>query len=304
MSHWLDDAARGLSEGRFTRRAVLRRGGAVAGGALLASVTGPMRPLTRASAAAPPGVPCPDFNKPCFSPDVCCGGVSCCTPEKTCCGRECLRSGEECCHGLHPYHPKFERCCPRKPGGPPPHSCFNDEPCCGADCCSKGEQCCNSGKLAYCAPKGKCCPEGQHRVTCGGRAKSMCCPEGEYCCGGTCCKPSNCHNGKCARYTCGVNGQTGTCPPGQQCYDYIDGTSGFCCAGGTPGPLRCCSHGHNGFLCPLPYSCSPTGVCRGGPDSGGCVDTSTNTCLCPGGGTPNPCFCCGQPDCASAPGCR
>lgn len=35
VSHWLDEAAHGLSEGRYSRRQVLRRGGAAAGGALL-----------------------------------------------------------------------------------------------------------------------------------------------------------------------------------------------------------------------------------------------------------------------------
>src|SRR5581483_7060840 len=41
VSHWFDDAARGLSEGRVTRRAVLRRGGAVAAGTLVGSLTLP-----------------------------------------------------------------------------------------------------------------------------------------------------------------------------------------------------------------------------------------------------------------------
>jgi hypothetical protein len=76
LSHWLDDAARGLSEGRYNRRQVLRRGGAVAAGTLAASVTGPLAALTRATAAAA-GVPCPDFNSPCLSPDTCCGGQFC-----------------------------------------------------------------------------------------------------------------------------------------------------------------------------------------------------------------------------------
>ena len=38
MSHWLDDAARGLAEGRYSRRRVLRRAGGVAVGVLLGSV--------------------------------------------------------------------------------------------------------------------------------------------------------------------------------------------------------------------------------------------------------------------------
>ena len=319
MSHWFDDAARGLSEGRVTRRAVLRRGGAVAGGALLASVTGPLRSMPHASAATPSGVPCPDFNAPCSAPDVCCGGEHCCNSttefccggsciprrpgvgcchnstydpsiekccpqgggpfghacfkDEECCGTsECCKKGEFCCGGSciprrpgvgcchnSTYDPSIEKCCPQG-GGPFGHACFKDEECCGtSECCKKGEQCCNSGKVRYCAPKGHCCPKGQHRVTCG-TGKGLCCPEGEYCCGGQCCKTGACHNGKCG----------GKCPPGQQmCFgkcgcpsdakccdkgDCAGATGQFVCCGVTTGAFvragnACCVGGKPGQLC-------------------------------------------------------
>jgi hypothetical protein len=141
VSHWLDDAARGLAEGTFTRRAVLRRSGTVAGGALLASVTGPLAAFTPAARAAG----CP--NLPCQPPDVCCGGNTCCNSNThTCCEGLCLEDGGPVgCRAGRAYA----------------RSAVTSE------CCKKGEQCCNSGKLSYCAPKGRCCPKGQHRVTCG-----------------------------------------------------------------------------------------------------------------------------------------
>ena len=45
MSHWLDDAARGMTEGRYSRRGVLARGGRVAIGAALSPVV--VEQLTR-----------------------------------------------------------------------------------------------------------------------------------------------------------------------------------------------------------------------------------------------------------------
>ena len=369
MSHWLDDAARGLSDGKLTRRAVLRRGGAVAGGALFASVTSPMRPLTRASAAAGTGVPCPDV--PCQPPDVCCAGARgvahccnsathfccegvcledgdprtgcchgqlyhrrsdiccpevgarrytcrkgeeccgtkyCCTQgerccgdqccDGQCCGSECMQGPQECCHGLRTYVPSFQTCCPRKPGGPPPHTCVTGEECCGAGCCKKGEQCCNSGKLAYCAPKGKCCPKGQHRVTCGKGKKALCCPEGEYCCGGKCCNPSDCHNGVCSKGNCGG----APCPRGEACCNPAMGScvtpypAGGSCIGdcdGKPGQtIFCCPNGGSdacGGNPQFPGDGHP--ACRGGQagcvcskgsfcPQGGCCDVSGN-CLNP-----------------------
>jgi hypothetical protein len=261
VSHWFDDAARGLSEGRVTRRAVLRRGGAVAGGALLASVTGPLGLMTHANAATASGVPCPGSDAACLAPDVCCGGKHCCNSTmQFCCGGSCIprRPGTGCCHDST-YDPSEEKCCPQG-SGPLGHACFKNEECCGtSECCKKGEQCCNSGKLRYCAPKGHCCPKGQHRVTCGA-GKGLCCPEGEFCCGGQCCKTGDCHEGKCG----------GKCPPGQQmCFgkcgcpsdakccdkgDCAGATGQFVCCGVTTGAFvragnACCVGGKPGQLC-------------------------------------------------------
>jgi hypothetical protein len=293
VSHWFDDAARGLSEGRVTRRAVLRRGGAVAGGALLASVTRPLGVVTRASAAPRPSVPCPDVNARCSAPDVCCGGKQCCnSTTEFCCGGSCIRRrpGVGCCHD-RTYDPGVEKCCPQGVG----HACFKDEECCGtSECCKKGQQCCNSGKLRYCAPTGHCCPKGQHRVTCG-TGKVLCCPEGEFCCGGQCCKTGECHDGKCG----------GKCPPGQQmCFgkcgcpsdakccdkgDCVGATGQFVCCAVTTGSFvragnACCVGGKPGQLCGgvccLQNCCGPTGFevcCAPGQ---GCCDANGACVAC------------------------
>ena len=359
MSHWLDDAARGLSEGRYNRRQVLARGGTVAGGALVASVTGPIGTLTRATAATLGGVPCPDFNSPCLFPDTCCGGHKCCDhTTEFCCGGSCIERapgevgcchdstydprtdkccphaekgnasghacskhekccGERaccdhrtefccggscierapgevgCCHDST-YDPRTDKCCPHaEKGNASGHACSKHEKCCGAtECCKKGEQCCSSGKLAYCARKGHCCPKGQHRVTCGG-GKHLCCPEDEYCCGGTCCKsgqcanghccatgqtpcgtgtsatccnPSDCNNGVCGQGACSPSHPTGSCPSGQTCCGGYCCPSGFCeggqCGGrcapycGQPGaPTAPCGGSTNG-CCPVGQCCS------------------------------------------------
>lgn len=332
MSHWLDDVARGFSEGSFSRREVLRRGGAVAGGALLASVTGPVGTLTRASAATGPVVPCPDLNSPCSPPDVCCGGEKCidlteahccphgthdCFNDETCCGDGnccakdefccgdsfCLRRAGEtgCCHGAT-YNVKISHCCPHGR-----HSCFNGEKCCGAtECCKKHEQCCNSGRLAYCAPKGHCCPKGKHRVSCSG-GKHLCCPEGEDCCGGVCCKPGNCQDGKCQ--ACNP-----ACQSGQQCCPgpWYGGTPNFCCEDNQ----TCCHYcgcQNPGFLC-CPGDCiggttDPTGshtgaggqyVCCGQTgESGWCgyFSGATGAACCLGG--KKGCVCTGTGTCCA-----
>ena len=296
MSHWLDDAARGLAEGTHSRRDVLRRGGAIAGGAMLVSVTGPLGTLRRAKATTVATAPCPDFACPTF--DICCGGHTCCNPmTHFCCGESCIPRdrGVGCCHD-RAYDPGVEKCCPESTPGAHGHACGKYEECCGAtECCKEGEQCCNSGKLRYCAPKGKCCPKGQHRVTCGGTAKRICCPEGEYCCGGKCCKPADCHNGKCG----------GKCPPGQQmCFgkcgcpsdakccdkgDCVGATGQFVCCGVTTGSFvragnACCVGGKPGTLCGgvccLQSCCGATGFevcCEPGQ---GCCDANGACVAC------------------------
>jgi hypothetical protein len=301
MAHWLDEAAAGLSEGRYNRRQILRRSGAAAGGALLASVTWPI--TARAA-----GVPCPDFDSPCFSPDICCGDT-------------CLKPSSHlgCCHGST-YDPREEKCCPHGK-----QACFNDETCCGQDrCCAHNEICCGdtcfkpSSHLGCChdstydpreekcCPHGKqacfndetccgqreCCSKGHHCVTCGS-GKKLCCPDGEYCCNGVCCKPKDCKHGVCVGGNCGGS----RCPPGQACcnprvgscvtlapagdwhlgnYDGAPNENVFCCPGGSggtcgnnPGESHPACQGGNfgcvcssGTFCPVGGCCDIFGACK------------------------------------------
>jgi hypothetical protein len=299
MGHWLDDAARKLADDQQSRRELLKRSGAVAGGAVLASLG-----IAPRVARAATGVPCPDFDTPCFSPDICCDD-SCITPDErlgcchdstydphdehccakashdrghacfndeTCCGTDdCCKHDEVCCDGtcLKPdkhlgccndstYDPHSEKCChyADKDSG---HACFKDEECCGAtECCKHDEDCCSSGKLAYCAPKGHCCPHGQHRVECGHGEAALCCPEGEYCCNGGCAKPEEC---------CG----TGVCPKGSHCCHGKQCCTGPCCKiSCCVGKTDQCCHNNNGCCGPKDICC-PGGCCIYGCDGDGCA---------------------------------
>ncbi len=402
MSHWLDDAARGLAQGTHSRREVLRRGGTVAAGAMFTSISAPIGAL---AAAATGGTRCPDGhhcggNTTCCKHDccdtateLCCGGgcksanpktehccenkifpksVTCCRhpyrdeagklcgSHEECCdgdccehcckwqktkvskknasyGQCCKEPTPKCCEG-HAYCCKAdEKCCgytdPDGSKGTGGSCCAKDVECCGpynTICCDKGQTCCGKGtdSAACCNPtdcvNDLCCPnpfnfesdapDTSGSVGCNGQ----CCKPGDICCGtgttATCCNPSNCNNGTCGTATC-PSGSNADCPPGtctlggdpnrQCCFAYGDGTFGYCCSSNA----QCSSYGHNGFTCPPPYSGAGNGICfpggGAGPDNtGGCWDSSTNTCTCPGGGTPNPCFCCGQPYCGTAPGCN
>jgi hypothetical protein len=243
---------------------------------------------------------------------TCCGGKRCDKATHFCCEGECLeRSGRiGCCHDR--LYDRFTQiCCPQAGRGG--HKCNKGEECCGKSaccrrgeaccgnsaCCKKGEQCCNSGRLRYCAPKGRCCPKGQHRVTCG-TGKHLCCPEDEYCCGGKCCKTGDCHNGVCKRGC----GPFGTCPNGQaccgeggpneHCYDYA---TTQCCAPycGDPGapapcgsptlanpfagccpPGQCCTDCFNSTGVARRPMCCPESV-QGKPVFGCCGNTCCNT---------------------------
>ena len=308
MSHWLDDAARGLSEGRVTRRAVLRRGSAVAAGTLVGSLALPgwtfaqSRPC-RSEQDCPTGAECCE-GKCCDTAERCCDGMCVSRSESELCGNTCcdLTEGEECCDG--DCCVGDEVCCGgrgRRFCSPidktkhcGTHCCGDGQTCCGEGCCRRTEQCCHSGKLAYCAPKGHCCGKGKHRVACG-RGKHLCCPEDEHCCGGTCCKPADCHNGKCG----------GKCPPGQQrCFgkcgcpsdakccdkgDCVGATGQFVCCGVTTGSFvragnACCVGGKPGTLCGgvccLQNCCGATGFevcCEPGQ---GCCDANGACVAC------------------------
>jgi hypothetical protein len=281
VSHWLDDAARGLSEGRYSRRHVIKRGSAVAAGALVGSLAGPGRAFAQAR-------PC-DSGGQCPSGE-CCSGL-CCFSDELCCIDECRskeyfhRCGEKCCSVYHKCCPgghcclKDRECCVGRAG----HDCCReDELCCNGDCrpkeyfhrcgdtcCSVYDECCHSGTLAYCAPKGHCCGKGKHRVKCGS-GKHLCCPEGEYCCGGKCCKPEDCQNGVCtgggSKSTCVEN-----CPPGAKC---CPGS----CTNPTDGTTVCCQPtptSPNGIVgaCSAQYGQTGSG-CQGGAFGCICADGS------------------------------
>jgi hypothetical protein len=302
LSNWLDDAARRLANGGVSRRDLLKRSGAVAGGALLGSVAVPGGAAARRGA----GVPCPDFDSPCLPPDICCGGDACITPS--------ARLG--CCHGST-YDPHIEHCC-AKAERDQGHACFNDESCCGTDdCCKRDEVCCSgrclkpSKRLGCChgstydphiencchdatAGQGhacfndeqccgatECCKHGQECCSSGTLAycapKGHCCPHGQHRveCGhgkGSLCCPEGeyCCNGGCAKpdQCCG----TGVCPPGSHCCHGKQCCTGpcckiSCCVGATD---QCC-HNNNG-CCGAKDICCPQGCCiYGCTADGGCA---------------------------------
>jgi hypothetical protein len=101
LSGWLDDAARGLSEGRYNRRQVLQRGGKVAA----ATVVGVSRLSPESAGASQPHAKkCGRYDVKCSSGERCCGGV-CCHPAQchndVChngCHKGSQRCDGECCH--------------------------------------------------------------------------------------------------------------------------------------------------------------------------------------------------------------
>ena len=286
MSHWLDDAARGLADGRYSRRQVLRRGGTVAGSLVMASVSGSLGGLVL-PAVASGAVTCAGRHAPCKAGERCCVGVDVeevcyhpsidqcceengvkkgvCSRKKECCGHECCDPDNETCCGGRCVSKSSDVVCCRKDAHDPGEACHEGESedglpvekCChfsgtGYDpreqvCCGSGvgetksEECCQSGRLSYCAPKGQCCPKGEHRVTCSGDfTTDMCCPEDEYCCGGTCCRPQDCHNGVCGTVAC-PDDPTHRCPSGKFCC-FLPGQSGDCCDYNN-GNYACCTCG-------------------------------------------------------------
>lgn len=295
----------------MSRRTVLRRGAGVAAGGLIATMARPVAALAgqrkcgqgtydTASQQCCPGVSTP--RHPCNLKQKCCG-TNCCNPDQTCHDEtnDCCNPGQKYCGVAGQgdpgcYTPSTHKCCegfdvahsgqigvagllPDLPGS----RCPNERNCCGLDCCKKGEFCC-----AY-----ECKTEKDHEECDDGK---QCCGPDQMCCGEkTCCNPSDCKDGVCSG-TCGANGKTGTCPNNGLCMEFLDGTSGYCCD--IPAGASCGSREHIGFTCPAP-SVAGTGICMppdsdGGTD--GCIDQGTATCSCPGGGTPNPCFCCGNPE--------
>jgi len=194
VSHWLDDAARGLADGSHNRREVLRRGGAIAASTLLGSAVSPLRAFASSRPCTPASCPdgiccegrclvtgilgcchdriyarlsktcCPEApaggGHTCLDGEECCGKTKCCTGEQLCCDGRCLpgpRTRVGCCHGAT-YDKRAEECCPEQPRGALEfHVCLKDEECCGEKECCRGEQLCCDGR---------CLPGPRTRVGC------------------------------------------------------------------------------------------------------------------------------------------
>jgi hypothetical protein len=297
VSHWLDDAARGLAEGTHTRRTVLQRGGAVAAGALVASVPGVslLTPNTawaktrpRQQKCKPGKVDCPDGGC-CPHGSECCGPKHCtnpgyhcchdqgeygqCPPDRLCCGHKCC-GPDQCCHpgggGIAPgcYDNAGEH---TKRCGKDGHCCSKHNVCCDDVCCAHGEKCCPDG--------GGCCHE--HDTCCG----DHCCKKGQECCGGACCESSKCHNNVCVCQT-DSDCITGRCCNGHCCPDASDDCcNGTCCSAGS-----CCSDGTcctEGICCGGTTCCNANDCCNGQCCSAGdvCCGTGTSATCC----SPNAC---------------
>jgi len=290
VSHWLDDAARGLSDGRFSRRQVLRRGGAVAVGTLAASVTGPMGALTSAASAglrAGGQHKCRDgHGHTCQTGQTCCGIKHCCdSRSEQCCGGECISKALVCCkpgavvaEGVGAFGCKrHDVCCDTESHAecydPSSHQCCRShgqvrickhytEQCCEKACCDKkagekccdGTTCCNKGKGETCC-NGKCCDSAH--MCCGGE----CCDLGD-CFGTTCCNPvgNSAHDGK---RSVGCGGQC--CAPGALC------CSGTCCAAGDTCVNGLCTPGRCAPYCGQPGA--STAPCGSTNDARGCCPT-------------------------------
>jgi hypothetical protein len=299
VSHWLDDTARNLAEGRYNRRQVLRRGGAVLAGGLVGTLASPLQAFGRSRTTArrcgvhtcKPGQACCD-DEYCYDPAThkCCGKGNICARGDSCCGNHCCHAGanEHCCGGevccrkgqtccgipgsvANPVGccDAGRHCCHSTVGGEVVFGCCPDRTtCCGKHCCDSATQKCCGGRC-YDPVTDKCCGETicpMHRNCCGDK----CCQFHLVCCGGTCCHKANCHNNVC-RTTPKPKNQL--CPEG---YTFCNNTpngphccpkGSFCCTT-TPGvcytkPQACC---HNKAIYdPKVTFCCPNGhVCLHG----------------------------------------
>ena len=293
MSHWLDDAARGLAEGSHSRREVLRRGGAVAAGALFGSVTGSLAAFTPVALAAG----CTNF--PCLPPEQCCHDRECWNPKsEQCCpdGHTCKKVGETCCKN---------DCCDNA-----------HEHCCAGECISKSRKCCGPDPAA----DGKKCDRNQECCEFADREHRCYSAETHYCCGAgaaACLKGQGC---------CGFIGAK-CVETGQDCCDddfIYEKATQKCCRGHGTGPSssgavidkdkRCCygpygAHGCKPDLECCGATCCPKGKCHNGRCTGGkcgtshcppnqvCCDPKQGSCVTP---YPKGSFCIG--DCDGKPG--
>ena len=311
MSHWLDDAARGLAQGRYSRRHVLRRGVATAGGAFVGSLVGPFRGLL-SPALAFAAVTCAGRTVPCKAGEECCPGLEgeeicydpsleqCCVSShgvergvckqtQHCCGHYCCDRHNDCCPG----HPDgccgyTEKCC----GG---DTCYDTtlEYCCGDHVCARHQHCCGPPDARRCCEGlDVCCGIGAAATCCSPSdcINGMCgCPKGEVRCGtgadATCCARHNCHDGVChaacdsTTYSCGR--EPTVAKPGSVCCIAEGATTGVCCQMGTANvkyeQSTCANDGNgnpNGQCCPPNLVTSPCN--RGTPTIYKCCPISLN----------------------------
>ena len=266
MSHWLDDAARGLADGTHSRREVLRRGGLVAAGGFLASVG---RTGTALGAEGDCGGE--PYNK-LF--ERCCEGGErphICPKTDRCCGSRCCAPNAACCDEHRCYHPAKHKCCATHGfRGQRPWLCKPHQHCCGQyapgtdvspGCFSPATNtCCQGRSHGGIYPSHSECCEGV-----GYDPATQCCVSGEVVakCNGNCCQPFQvCCNGRCC-------GQSEVCCAGQ-CVASSDCCSGQVCAEGEV----CCG----GTTCCAADECNPNGVC--GPNC--CSDFVGPGVCCPG----------------------
>lgn len=289
MSHWLDEAARGLAEGTHSRRQVLRRGSAIAASALVGSLARPAGVFAAVTSCK--RLPCRKGLDCCHGRDCylkgtekCCADGHICPPYGECCGKRCCdrgHLGEHCCDGR--CIPRDYHCCRSTQAVGPQEPCAPHNKCCrsefNADCYTPSfEKCCTSGtgysfvclKDEECCGTSHCCDTHRGETCC----DETCCKKGEHCCGGkTCCPAGKCHDGVCHR-GCGPGG---TCPKGQFCCGVglksercIPETQ-TCCAPycGDAGALAPCGQAFNGGCCPVGQCCT-TCFTSGAPRSYRC----------------------------------
>ncbi len=284
MSHWLDDVARGLAEGRHSRRDLLRRGGAVAAGSILAPLAHPLAAIGAAK----------------------CTDASC--PDGTCCEGRCLTdSSFGCCHDKI-YFRTTQHCCSEHPAGRT-HVCPDGKDCCGKDeCCDPDHICCGTGQcipnksgnigccngFTYNKREDRCCPEhkkdeahfcAKDEECCG---KDSCCKKDEICCGTGQCIPNKSGNIGCC------NGFTYNKREDQCCAEYPEGEAHFCAKEETCcGEKACCKAGQECCGSGGKEHCVPKGKCKQNCGKPG-FPPSYVACgaTCCGGSTP---VCCNSP---------
>ena len=300
MSHWLDDAARGLSEGRYSRRQVLKRGGVAAGGALLGSMTGPLGSLV-VPAVATGAVICSGQRRPCKTGEQCCPGFDledicydpsidqCCVEDgvkkgicsrrKECCGHHCCEPDTQTCCGGGCADKVEELVCCRKNANDPGERCYEDV---GEDG-QAVEKCCHSTGTCYDPRDQVCCGSGlcdkRKEECCHSGSQSYCAPKGECC-------PKGEHRISCGDYE--TPSRDICCPEDEYC------CGGVCCHPLDCGGDVCCFENEHRVTCAdgKHICCPKDAACCGGvcctPD-----DCQNGTCMTEPCSCPPPLECCG-----------